>query len=54
MGDIICCKKPEREINLEGKETIDAENEVYHDENEFPQDSDTSIRNGYFAEDKLY
>lgn len=51
MGDIICCKKPEPE-SIEGKETIDAENDVYHDEDEYPHDSDISIRSSKYKEEK--
>ena len=52
MGDIICCKKEEQDTNLEGKETIDVDNEVYHDESEYPHDSDPSYRKGRLIEDK--
>ena len=52
MGNIICCKKPEEELYLEGKETIDAENDVYHDEDEYPHDSDLSIQSRKYKEDK--
>ena len=52
MGDIICCKKTERELNIEEKDTIDAENDVYHDENEYPHDSDASIRSEKYKDDK--
>ena len=52
MGNVNCCKKPEEELRIEGKETIDVQSDSFQDKDEYPHDSDPAFRNRKYQEDK--